>query len=361
LAFGEGVRAVIFATTDLRSCLLDELATASQADVAVAYFCPEPATLAALQAVPRLRLLVSNNFQINNPDSLEALHQNGKWVRAISPEEHGGNLHAKVYLITRKDGSLWALVGSANLTRSGLISNQEACILLDSKDQADAVQLRAVRRWINDLRARNLPEIDFELAKSVYQTQNWQHNRSSVATVDTRHWALKPGERGEFWQNWLAENVVSIGWRGLPDTSHMNRLEAVASYRAALPSESEGQAKRNVPQILSFTQSMQTGQLVLVCGRYDAVGAIDRDVYIYGVARTIEVNGQCYYFDVQSTWHQCKRHARIQRVEQSLPRSYFAQALQRGSFVPTIMQLDQQRFSALEAVLQSELGVVLGV
>jgi len=61
---------------------------------------------------------------------LEALHQNGKWVRVISPEEHGGNLHAKVYLVTRSDKSLWAMVGSANLTRPGLTSNQEACVLL---------------------------------------------------------------------------------------------------------------------------------------------------------------------------------------------------------------------------------------
>src|SRR5262249_20365799 len=154
---------------------------------------------------------------INNPDSLETLHQNGKWVRAISPEEHGGNLHAKVYVVTRKDNSLWAMVGSANLTRSGLTSNQEACILLGSRDEADAVQLGAIRGWFNNFCARNLPEIDFGLARRVYQAQNREHFRSSLTTVGTGYWALKPGERGEFWQNWLAENVVSIGWRQLPD------------------------------------------------------------------------------------------------------------------------------------------------
>jgi len=253
------------------------------------------------------------------------------------------------------------MVGSANFTRSGLTSNQEACIFLDSKDQADAAQLTAIRRWINNFRRHNLPEIDFELARAVYQVRNQQHPKSSPIILGTGCWALKPGRSGEFWQNWLAENVVSIGWRKLPDTSRMSRSEAVSAYRAARPEDPDGKVRTNVPQILNFTQNMQSGQLVLVCGRYDGVGKIDRDVYIYGVARTIEVNGQCYYFDTGSTWHRCKRHAQIQRIEQSLPRSLVGQAVQRNSFVPTIMPLDQQRFNALEKILRVELGVELVV
>jgi hypothetical protein len=350
-----------FVATDLRDRLLGELAAASRADIAVAYFCPEPAALAALQAVPQLRVLVSNNFQINNPNSLEALHQNGKWVRSISPEEHGGNLHAKVYLITRRDHSLWAMLGSANLTRSGLTSNQEACILLDSKNPADIIQLRAIRRWIDNLCGQNLPEIDFELARMVYLSQNRLHSRLTPTPSVTGYWSLKPGESGEFWQNWLAESVISIGWRKLPDTSHMSRDDANAAYQAAQPQDSNGQVNTNVPQILNFTQKMQAGQSVFICGRYDSVGTVDRDVYIYGVARTINVNGQCYYFDAGSTWHRCKRHAHIQPIEQSLPRSFVIRALQRGSFVPTIMRLDQQAFNTLEQVLQTELGVVLSL
>lgn len=350
-----------FVVTNLRDHLLGELTAASQADIVVAYFCPEPATLAALQAVPHLRLLVSNNFQINNPDSLETLHQNGKWVRSIYPEQHGGNLHAKVYLITRKDHSCWAMLGSANLTRSGLTSNQEACILLDSKNPGDAVQLRAIRRWIDSLCGQNLPEIDFGLARMVYLSQKRQHSRSAPTSSGTGYWLLKPGESGEFWLNWLAESVVSIGWREVPDTSRMSRDDANSAYRTARPDDSDGQVNSNVPKILKFTQNMQTGQLVLICGRYDSVGTFDRDVYIYGVARTINVNGQCYYYDARSTWHRCKRHAHIQRVEQSIPRSFIIQALRRRSCVPTIMRLDHQAFNALEQVLQTELGVALSV
>ena len=80
-----------------------------------------------------------------------------------------------------------------------------------------------------------------------------------------------------------------------------------------------------------------------------------------GLARTIEVDGQCYFFDSKSSWHRCKRHARIQRIEESLPRSLVAEALKRWSFVPTIFQLDHPSFTALEAVLRTELGVVINI
>jgi hypothetical protein len=142
----------------------------------------------------------------------------------------------------------------------------------------------------------------------------------------------------------------------------MDRPAARAAYCAALPDDAPGQVNLNVSQILHFTQDMQPGELVFICGRYDSVGPTDRDVYIYGVARTIEVNGQCYYFDTQSAWHhRCKRHAQIQPIEQSLPRSLICEALQRGSFVPTIVRVDQQGFDALAGMLRRQLGFVLSV
>jgi PLD-like domain len=313
---------VEFVTTNLRARLLDEMATAVRVDIAVAYFCPEPATLAALQAVPRLRLLVSNCYQINNPDNLEALHKNNKWVRAILPEAHGGNLHAKVYIITRKDNSVWAMVGSANLTRSGLTSNQEACIILDSSDRTDALQLRIVQEWYDDLCSHDLPEIDFDLARAIFESKTArQPNRTKQKTGSTGYWAMKPGHTGEFWDHWRAESIISIGWRQLPDTSELNRLEAEEAYLAARPEDTERQAKTNVPQILNFTQSMQPGDLVLICGRFDGIGDIDSPVHIYAVARTVEINGKCYFFDTKSKWHRCKRNARMQYIEKSLPRS----------------------------------------
>ncbi len=141
----------------------------------------------------------------------------------------------------------------------------------------------------------------------------------------------------------------------------MGRAAADAAYREARPQDAEGQIRINVPQILNFTQNMQAGQLVFISGRYDSVGQSERNVYIYGVARIISEDGQCYYYDAASTWHRCKRHAHIQRIEQALPRNCIMNALQRGSFVPTIMRLEENALNALEKVLQTELGVVVAV
>src|SRR5438046_2877545 len=98
-----------FATTDLQDRLIQELGQAASVTIAVAFFAPEAHVLAALKKVQKLRLLVADDFQINNPDGLEELSDHGHWVRAVSAELHGGNLHSKVYLVQRKDKSLWAM------------------------------------------------------------------------------------------------------------------------------------------------------------------------------------------------------------------------------------------------------------
>jgi HKD family nuclease len=345
-----------FATSGLQERLLKELGRAAHADIGVAYFGPDEKTLAALKKVPRLRLLVANDFQANNPEPLEALSKS-HWVRAVVPELHGGNLHSKVYLIRRKDKSFWAMVGSANLTRPGLTTNQEACVILDSAEGDD---LSDVRAWIKALFGQEYEEIDFELARAVFETRNRRSSKGAtkkpLTTGATQFWALKPGYCGEYWQNFLAEDVVAIGWGKMGDASAMTREQAIEAYRAVWPRG----VNFNVAQIIRFTQTMSVGDLVLICGRYDSVGA-EKDAYIYGIARTKSVDGQCYFYDAKSDWYRFKRHATIQRVEQYLPRSLIAHALDVGAIVPTIHDLDKAGFTRLAKLLRTELGVVLDI
>lgn len=351
-----------FATTDLRDRLLQQLRQAERADVAVAYFCPDRETLTALWGLPGLRLLVANDFQVNNPDGLESLADAGHWVRAVSPELHGGNLHSKVYVVHRRDNSTWAMVGSANLTRPGLTTNQEACVVLDSRQPADRATLDDIRTWMEDLLGQEFQPINFELARAVFTTRNRRHGGGDgAATVASRYWALKPGYCGEYWQDVLAEGVISIGWASLPDISGMTREEAVAVYRAEYRDHAPGAAVANVNQIMRFIHSMGSGDLVLLCGRIDSVGTEDKPAHIYGVARTRDVGGRGFFFDEDSDWHCFKRHATIQRIDQALPRSMLIEALSTGSIVPTIQALDAEGFAALEALLLNELGVVLDV
>lgn len=245
-----------FATTNLREKLLHELQEAKSVKIAVAYFSPEQNVLAALQQVPRLRLLVAKDFQVNNPDSLESLSKRRHWVRAVSAEEHGGNLHSKVYLIRRKDNSLWAMVGSANLTRPGLTSNQEACVIFDSRQEEDEAALFGIRAWLDELFSQDYPAIDFDLARAVFETRNKGNARRSASERGgrqaSRYWAVKPGYCGEYWLHFLAEEVVAIGWEDMGDPSKMTHQQAIAAYRATWPDEKDRAVSGNVAQILHF-------------------------------------------------------------------------------------------------------------
>jgi len=64
---------VRFITRNLKQVVLDELGLACEAEVVVAYFNPEESVLNALQSVPEMTLVVSDEFQINNPFTLERL------------------------------------------------------------------------------------------------------------------------------------------------------------------------------------------------------------------------------------------------------------------------------------------------
>lgn len=358
-----------FATENLSDVLLSELKVASKASIAVAYFNPDDTILLALKKIPKLRLLVSDDFQINNPYKLESLCRRGVSVRAVHAEANAGKLHSKVFLIERRDGSCWAMVGSANLTRPGLNSNQEACLFLDSRQQGDDVQLSQISSWLDEICDKDHPEIDFEVAKAVYETRA-KYKAISVKTGSTSsdvsiegggYWALKPGTVGEYWQEFLAENVISIGWQGLSgDPSVMSSEKIEKAYRAAWRDESDQKVKKNVPQIIKFAQSMGVGDLVLICGRYDAVNK-NKDAYIYGVARTTQVGSKCFFNDTRSNWWRFKRHATIQRIEEYIPRNMIANALGMGSLAQTIHQLDREGFERLATVLRAELGIAINV
>ena len=93
-----------FTTSDLGTILRTELASASKTSVAVAFFNPDQTTLTALREAPNLRLVISDDFHINDPNKLEELHSRSK-LRVIPSDARSGKLHSKVFLIQRNDGT----------------------------------------------------------------------------------------------------------------------------------------------------------------------------------------------------------------------------------------------------------------
>jgi hypothetical protein len=358
-----------FVTADLGQTLLAELSAASRATIAVAYFNPDDPLLAALKRVPQLRVLIAQDFQINNPYKLESLCAKDVWLRAVPVDSEDGKLHSKVFYFQRKDGSRWAMIGSANLTHAGLHQNREACIILDSRCEADHVHLGDINTWLDEICSEDYAEIDFVVAKAVYQARTKYKvipaepgGKKGISPQATGYWALKPGWGGEHWQDFLAENVVSIGWGEIGDASTMSKQELDKQYRRVWSDDSDGRVGTNVAQIAKFAQSMGDEDIVLACGRYDSTDAGKRrDVFIYGVARTTRLSGRCFFYDKSSSWYHYKRHATIQKIESALPSKLITSALGKYSFVGTIQSIDHDGFERLTKVLRAKLGVAINV
>jgi phosphatidylserine/phosphatidylglycerophosphate/cardiolipin synthase-like enzyme len=110
-----------------------------------AFFSPGSDMLKRLNAAKNLRLVISEEFTVNNPQKIETLKT--ALIRSVPIDSDQGKLHAKVFLAEMPDGSDWALLGSANLTDQGLFFNQEACIALSSVDTADQSTIAEIKEW----------------------------------------------------------------------------------------------------------------------------------------------------------------------------------------------------------------------
>ncbi len=140
----------------------------------------------------------------------------------------------------------------------------------------------------------------------------------------------------------------------------MSRDELKDAYHVAWSEASAQSVTTNVAQIVKFSQSMDIGDLVLICGRYDGVNK-GNDAFIYGVARVVGMKGQSFFDDKKSRWWRFKRRVAIQRIEQYIPRKMIANALDRGALTHTIHSLDSDAFGRLTDVLHSELGMAINV
>lgn len=349
------------AVSGIGTVLCSELGSASAGSFAVAYFNPNPETLSALAALPKLRLVVSDDFQINNPFKLEQLTGRGM-LRVVPADASAGKLHSKVFLIRRQDGTRWAMVGSANLTGQGLFSNQEVCIILDSREPSDNYRLNDIENWFNHVLSE-AQKINFALAKRIFQTRSryrlQRPDQSAASTEDTlnakRFWALKTtaGAYGpQHWMDFLAEDVIAIGWSDIDvDPSIVTDDELRNTVRRIY---SKRDANRVVKQIRRFVD-LSIGDLVLVCRGYPPNSTAD--VHIYGIAR---VTGE-FIADTKSSWWKFKHKAVIQVIDQNMPQRVVARALKKDSLMETIHELSPEQFEGFAKELRNYLGVTVNV
>lgn len=338
-----------FLSEGIGELVLTKLDKAIEARLAVAFFNPSERMMDALAGIAKLKLIISEEFAVNNPYKLEKLKTAA--LRAVPPDDANGKLHAKVLIIKLQDGSYWTLLGSANLTHQGMFSNQEACVVMESRNPADETSAREIGEWF-DLVFQSAQPPDLAQAKLIFDTRSQYRlvpRPSREPATDAGYWVLKTtsGSSGkQHWPMFLAESVIAVGWSDLPiDPSKVSD----ARLRAALKETydySDKEANVAAIQIRKFV-GLKAGDIVLLCRGYTSMQ--EKDVHIHGVAR---VTGAFRARARKKGDWRFKHDAVIQEIDMDLPRNAVASAFQKQSLRQTIHALKKANFDRLAKELK---------
>lgn len=346
-----------FLADGIGDLVLEKLAKAREVRLAVAFFNPNERMMDALARVPDLKLVVSEEFTVNNPYKLERLK--AAKVRSIPPYDAEGKLHSKVLMVTLRRDSHWFLLGSANFTYQGLFANREACVVLDSTESIDRSAVADISRWF-ELLFQVARRPDLHQAKLIFDARSQYclvPRPSAKLGTDGQYWALKTtsGSTGkQHWPMFLADGVIAVGWSGLPlNPAKVSDVE----LRGALVKTytySERQAQVAATQIRKFV-GVKPGDIILLCRGYTSNQ--DKDVHIHGVAR---VTGPFRAEPHKKGEWRFKHDAVIQEINLDLPRYTVASALKKKSLRQTIHCLTKPSFDLVADALK-EFGVHLEV
>lgn len=355
-----GTRAIIsemrIVTSEIGSLVTNVLNRAASVRIASAFFCPADDLISTLNKVPDLTLVISDEFTVNNPASVEKLTR--AVVRSVPADSYDGKLHAKVFLATMPDGSVWALTGSANLTQQGLFANQEACVELTSATKNDRTGIADLFRWYERLFSRS-SEIDMEQAHDTFAKRSryrLEPRSRKKTSTPAEYWAIKTTSGGsnalDHWPKFRRQNMVAIGWEDLnvnPAALALHQLRAAVAR--SFPHYKPRQIDFAVNTIQKFI-GMPDGSIILVCRGYSPNQ--ERPVHIYAFAR---ITGPFEAGTPNGAEWRFKRPAVIQEIGEALPPTTVAKALGKDSLRQTMHALTMDRFKALA----DQLGVPIEV
>lgn len=349
-------------TREIGNLVAEELRQTAQLTIAMAYFRPDDQTLSLLRKVSKLRIIISEEFTINNPNKLKKLTSRGQ-IKCVPPDSKLGKLHAKVIYGTRKDASQFALLGSANITYTGLFSNQEACILFDSRREEDKTVLNNISTWLELIWNRpdngSIHKFDFKKAKAIFDNYSPNRRKDHITTMPNvkkgkarqNFWVLKttnPSSGEDHWKDFQAEGVIAIGWENIDvDPAKVTKEELWRALREAY----RGIKDRKVPAKIKDFIGIDVNDLVLICRGY--IAKSDKPVHIYGVARVTSK----FISDRSSSWWKFKHKAIIQTIDQPVPKSLIVSCLKKQQLIETIHKINVNSFERLSARLYEEHGI----
>lgn len=329
-----------FVSDRIGDLVLKELSGAAAVSIAVAFFSPENSMLTKLAGLKNLRLIVSEEFKLNNPYKLEKLTT--AEIRVIPPDADEGRLHAKIFIVERQNGTFWVLVGSANLTYQGMCLNQEACVVMESQAADDKEAINKIRDWFNVIYKASEP---FNLLDAKWTFDSYSKYRLVLRPkekpAETPCWVLKTtvGPTGkDYWPNFLKEAVIAIGWEEIDVDPAKASIEQL---REAVRATYEGMnARRAATKIKKFVD-LNIDDIILICRGYSSNQKAD--VHVYGIARVTGPFCAKPPKKGEFTWR-FKHDAVIQPINEKIPRDFLASASGKDSMLETIHHIEKAGF-----------------
>ena len=346
--------------SDLESKIHEKLQAASSVTIAVAYFRPYDKTLDILKRIPRLRIIVSNEFDRSDPYKLEEASKESRCIPVFP-----NRLHAKVLYGENRGGNSFAFVGSANLTPGGLSNNQEACVMLDSEEGDNNGALKCISEWLERLYEEG-ERVDFKEAKRIFDSaSHTPFGRGKKFTIEVNHhWTIKTRngrekEADDYWNKFRAEEVIALGWGGElkidPQKVTRDGLRKRIESQCGYPSNKAGRISNEIMQFAGLGDGLKANDIVWIIGSF-APNQV-KPVHIYGVAR---VTGklQC---DWKSEWWNFKRKAKIFPVERPLDVEQAIKCFDKEAMVETLYSVPTSSFKSLCRELHKRHGIVINL
>lgn len=186
------------------------------------------------------KLLCSFDMGITQLSGIKKLLEHNVEVKVYRSNE--GTFHPKIWLFG-KDNQWKMLIGSANLTRSALIDNVEASVLVEDQAVISNALLFFGYLWDKDNASSvSIEDIDI-LQRKIIERKNIKHNSVTVKEDD----AKKIEMLFEYIKNWidipkLSSQGISSLWRGwyiIPDQGYITD-ELIENLKAYLPFIGDG-------------------------------------------------------------------------------------------------------------------------
>ena len=289
--------------------------------IAIAYFRPDAETLRILKNAPKVRIIVSKEFDKSDPYKLEELTTGDKQHIAKCISVFPNRLHAKIIYGENESGHSFAFLGSANLTSDGISQNREASVIFDSINEDDKDALRNISIWLENI-FNESSNIDFVEAKKVFDNRLYSSlARKSSSVASNHNWTIKTRdgqdpEAADYWNKFLAEEVIALGWGGGlkidPRTVTALKLRQIIQNKYGYISSKAGRIVKEIMQFSGLQEGIQTNDAVWIIGSFTPNQK--HPVNIYGVAK---VTGELYP-DWGSSWWNFKRSVKIFPIERDL-------------------------------------------